>query len=117
VVAAALAADPAINGVFSVNSPSTQGAATALKNAGVSGRVKLVGFDAGLQQVQQLRQGDVAALVAQSPYQIGADGVRDVVDALAGKAVAKSALTPVMVLDKDNLSSPQAQNFVYKTGC
>ncbi|WP_406230495.1 ABC transporter substrate-binding protein [Nocardia sp. NBC_01009] len=117
VVSAALTAEPGITGIFSVNSPSTQGAATSLRNAGVANRVKLIGFDAGPQQIEQLKQGSVAALVAQSPYQIGRDGVQYVVDAVAGKEVPKSSLTPVMVIDVKNLESPEAQNFVYKTDC
>jgi ribose transport system substrate-binding protein len=117
VVSSSLTADPTITGIFSVNSPSTQGAATALRNNNAADRVKLVGFDAGPQQIEQLKQGSVAGLVAQSPYQIGSDGVQYVVDAIAGKNVPKDSKTPVMVLDLANLESPEAQKFVYKTEC
>jgi ribose transport system substrate-binding protein len=117
VVSSSLSADPGITGIFSVNSPSSQGAATALRNNNATGRVKLIGFDAGPQQIEQLKHGDVVALVAQSPYQIGADGVQMAVDAIAGHDVPNNSTTPVMVLDKTNVETPEAQKFVYKTEC
>jgi ribose transport system substrate-binding protein len=115
-VSASLAASPDINGIYSVNSPSTQGAATSLRNQGAN-QVKLIGFDAGPQQIQQLQQGSVAALVAQSPYQIGQEGVQAIVNAQAGKPVPRFEKTPVMLIEQQNLNSPQTQQFIYKTNC
>ncbi|UNB52065.1 ABC transporter substrate-binding protein [Mycolicibacterium sp. YH-1] len=117
IVSSSLSADPGINGIFSVNSPSSQGAATALRNNNAAERVKLIGFDAGPQQIEQLKNGAVVALVAQSPYQIGADGVQVAVDAIAGKDVPSDTTTPVMVLDTANVDTPEAQRFIYKTEC
>ena len=37
--------------------------------------MKIVGFDAGPTQVEELEKGDVQALIAQKPADIGAQGV------------------------------------------
>ena len=69
-ISAALAADPDLAGVFATNLFTAQGTATGAKQAG-GDQLKIVGFDAGPDQVKQLEAGDVQALVAQKPYTSG----------------------------------------------
>jgi ribose transport system substrate-binding protein len=64
-VASTLAAHPDLAGIFATNDRSAEGAATGLRNADLVGKVKVVGFDAGDVQVQQLKDGLVQALIAQ----------------------------------------------------
>ena len=85
VISAALAADPDLAGVFATNLFTAQGVATGAKQAGATD-LKIVGFDAGPDQVKQLEAGDVQALVAQQPYTIGYEGVMQAVAALNGAA-------------------------------
>src|SRR5262249_30668946 len=90
IISAALAKDPDLKGVFATNLFTAQGVATGLKQAGKAGTVKLVGFDAGPDQIKQLKAGQVQALVAQKPYDIGVQGVQQAVNAIFGKKVTKS---------------------------
>jgi len=76
VVSAALAKDSDLAGVFATNLFTAQGVATGVKQAGSSATTKVVGFDAGPDQIKQLEAGDVQALVAQKPYDIGVQGVQ-----------------------------------------
>ena len=48
--------------------------------------MKIVGFDAGPKQVQDLKDGVVQALIAQKPATIGADGVQQAYNALYRQA-------------------------------
>ena len=75
---------PDLKGIFAANLFSAEGAATALKQAGKLGKVKIVGFDAGPKQVEDLKAGLVQALIAQQPAQIGKDGVDQALAALDG---------------------------------
>ena len=68
---AALQKDPDIVGVFATNLFSAEGTATGVRQAGARGQVKIVGFDAGPNQVKALKDGTVQALVAQQPSTIG----------------------------------------------
>ena len=73
-VKAALAKNPDLKGIFATNLFSAEGAATGVREAGAKD-VKIVGFDAGPKQVEDLKQGIVQALIAQKPAEIGAMGV------------------------------------------
>jgi len=116
-VSATLAAHPDLAGIYATNDRSAEGAATGLRNAGKVGTVKMVAFDAGPEQVQQLQQGLVQTLIAQQPRQIGADAVDAIAAALAGKPVQKAVTTKTITITKDNLSQPDVQTALYKLSC
>ena len=115
-ITAALAKDPDIVGVFAGNLFSAAGSGTGIRQAGKTDQVKLVGFDAGPDQIKQLKDGTVSALIAQDPYQIGVDGVDQAVAALKGEQVTPTIQTGFHVLTKDNIDGDGAQ-YVYKSSC
>jgi ribose transport system substrate-binding protein len=83
-IGAQLQKDPDLVGVFATNLFSAEGSATGVRQAGKSGQVQVVGFDAGPNQMQALREGTVQALVAQDPGLIGKFGIDEAVTALEG---------------------------------
>jgi ribose transport system substrate-binding protein len=115
IVTSTLAKNPDLTGIFATNLFGAEGAATGLRQAGKLGKVKIVGFDAGPKQVEDLKQGVVQALIAQEPATIGKDGVDQVLNALDGKPVTKKIGTGFSVITKKNLSS--SQDKVYKASC
>jgi ribose transport system substrate-binding protein len=117
VISAALAKNPDLAGVFATNLFTAQGVATGVKQAGKSGKVKIVGFDAGPDQIKQLEAGDVQALVAQKPFDIGKQGVEQAINALDGKPVTKSIETESLIVTKDNMSEPDVSKYIYKSNC
>ncbi len=117
IITAALKKDPDIAGVFATNLFSAQGVATGLKQAGASGKVKMVGFDAGPDQIKQLVAGDVQALVAQQPYDIGYQGIEQAVNSLDGKTVTDKIATEALIVTKDNMADPEVAKYIYKSGC
>jgi ribose transport system substrate-binding protein len=117
VTSAALQKDPDIVGIFATNLFSAEGAATAVRQAGKSGAVKIVGFDADPDQISALKDGTVQALIAQQPYQIGTAAVDQAVNALQGKPVTKKIGTKFAILTKANLNSSASQAAIYKTSC
>ena len=86
---AALQKDPDLVGIFATNLFAAEGSATGLRQAGKAGEVKIVGFDAGPNQVKALKEGTVQALVAQQPATIGQYGVDAAVAALDGTDVPR----------------------------
>ncbi len=117
VVSAALAKDPDLQGVFATNLFTAQGVATGVKQAGKSGKVKVVGFDAGPDQIKQLEAGDVQALVAQKPYDIGKQGVEQALAALDGKALTANIQTESLVVTQANMNDPEVSKYIYKSNC
>jgi ribose transport system substrate-binding protein len=115
IVTATLSKHPDLKGIFATNLFSAEGSATALRQAGKLGDVKIVGFDAGPKQVEDLKDGLVQALIAQKPADIGSQGVEQAYNALEGKETTKKIGTDFEVITKDNLSSKQ--DVLYKPSC
>jgi ribose transport system substrate-binding protein len=117
IIQAELQANPDLVGVFATNLFSAQGTATGVRAAGKTGQVKVVGFDAGPDQIKQLQQGDVQALVAQKPYDIGVQGVAQAANAVEGKPVTAGIATESLIVTKDNMSDPNVSKYIYKDKC
>jgi ribose transport system substrate-binding protein len=115
IVKSILARNPDLKGIFATNLFSAEGAASGLKEAGKLGKVKIIGFDAGPKQVQDLKQGLVQGLIAQKPAQIGSLGVQQAVAALDDKPTKKKIATGFVSITKDNLA--QNQDALYKSHC
>jgi ribose transport system substrate-binding protein len=115
IVTSTLAKNPDLTGIFATNLFGAEGAATGLRQAGKLGKVKIVGFDAGPKQVQDLKDGVVQALIAQQPANIGKQGVDQVINALNGQPVQKKIATGFSVITQKNLSS--SQDKLYKASC
>jgi ribose transport system substrate-binding protein len=117
VTLAALQKNPGIVGIFATNLFSAEGAATGIRQAGKSGKVKVVGFDADPDQVTALKQGTVQALIAQHPYDIGTNAVQQALNALTGKPTTAKIGTKFTIITQANMTSPQSQAAIYKTAC
>ena len=115
IIKAQLAKNPDLKGVFATNLFSAEGTANGVREAGKQGDVKIVGFDAGPAQVEQLEKGDVQALIAQKPGDIGAQGVEQAVKALDGEETTPKIGTESVTITKDNLS--ESQDSLYKSSC
>lgn len=111
---ATLSANPDLAGVFAASTPAGDGANNAIRDAGKAGQVKIVGFDAGPAQVEQLQTGLVQALVAQKAADIGATAVQQAYNSLTGKPV-----TPKTVTDFASLTAATAKDspYVYRSAC
>jgi ribose transport system substrate-binding protein len=117
IVSAALQKDPDIVGIFASNLFSAEGAATGIRQAGKQDKVKVVGFDAGPDQIKALQDGTVQALIAQQPGTIGTDGVQQAIKALKGEPTTESIKTGFTIITKDNLNSAEGQAAAYKASC
>jgi ribose transport system substrate-binding protein len=116
-VSSTLAAHPDLAGIFATNDRSAEGAATGLRNANKVGEVKVVGFDTGPSQVKQLEDGLVQALIGQSPYQIGVEGVDVIAKSLQGQSVEHKVTTGTVTITKENLHAPETKKGLYLDKC
>ncbi|MDE2200508.1 MAG: substrate-binding domain-containing protein [Rhodospirillales bacterium] len=117
IVTATIAANPDLAGIFTITTNNTEGAATGVREAGLVGKVKIVGFDTSDPIVEDIRQGIVTADVVQYPFHVGQLGVEMMVQALEGKAVEREVHTPFVIATKANIDTPEVQKFVYKMNC
>lgn len=115
--AAALQRDPDIIGIFGTSGNETQGAATAVRQAGLQGKITVVGVDAYPSQVEAMRAGDVQVLIAQDVDKIGEQQVMQAYNAIEGKPVEKKVLATARVVTPDTLDTPEGQAALYKSKC
>lgn len=101
-----------IQGIFLVNETSTGGMLLALQDAGLAGKVKLVGFDGTPALVAAMRAGELHAFALQNPFGMAALGVETMVDHLLGKAVPKRVDTGVLVVTPANLDTPEVRELL-----
>jgi simple sugar transport system substrate-binding protein/ribose transport system substrate-binding protein len=82
-----LTAHPEINVIWACNDGSTIGAAMAVKQAGLQGKVFVFGYDGGDQQTAMILSGDniLIGVVAQDPYAQGYRAVESLALTLQGK--------------------------------
>ena len=116
IVSAALQKNPDIVGIFASNLFSAEGSATGIRQAGKQGKVKIVGFDAGPDQIKALRDGTVQALIAQQPGTIGKDGVQQAIKALKGEPTTPKIGTGFTIITKANLNGA-GKAAAYKANC
>ncbi len=114
-VSSELAAHPDLSGIFAINTLTAEGVGTGLRQAGATGKVKVVGFDASPQSVQQLQANTVQALIAQQPALEGQEGVDQAVLALTGKANTSQIGTRLVAITQSNL--PHMGAYLYKGSC
>lgn len=97
-----LTSKPNVKGVFAANDLMALGAAEAVKARGKTGQVLLVGFDAIPEAAQAILRGELAASVAQNPYNMGKFGVESAVKVLRGQSVPKRIDTGTTLVTKRN---------------
>ena len=107
---------PDLSGIFGANVFSAEGAAQAVKNANLSGTVKIANFDAPVQAIEDLRAGAVDLVIAQKPADMGTTGIDYALQAISGDTsqIQKRVPTGYVVITRDNVDSPESQAAIYK---
>jgi len=107
---------PDLSGIFGANLFSAEGAAQAVKNANLSGTVKIANFDAPVQAIEDLRAGAVDLVIAQKPADMGTTGIDYALQAISGDTsqIQKRVPTGYVVITRDNVDSPESQAAIYK---
>lgn len=115
--AARLQANSDLGGIFGTNLFGAEGAAQAVKNAGLSGTVKVANFDAPEQAIEDLKNNVVDIVIAQLPYQMGEVGVEYAMAAIGGdtSGIKKRFPTDYVIITRDNVDSDEAQKAIYKS--
>lgn len=99
-----LQAQDTIDGVFAHNDEMVLGAIEAATAAGRAENIVFVGFDAVDDAVNAVREGTLAATVAQQPALIGRLGVETAVGFLSGEETADSIPVDLELVTQESLS-------------
>jgi ribose transport system substrate-binding protein len=116
-VTAALSANPDLAGVYATHETAANGASSAIKAAGKTGEVKLIGFDSAPNQIADLKKGVYDGLIAQAPFNMGYYSVKLVAEAIRGAvdtaAVVHDNPTGLYGITAENVDDPATTPWIY----
>lgn len=98
-----------VQGWFCPCEPVTAGTAQAVKNAGLAGKIKIVGFDSGPDVMTAMREGLVHGLVVQDPINMGYLGVKTIRSVLKGEKVESRIPTGEYLVTPENIEEPRSK--------
>lgn len=103
-----------LKGIFGTNEGSAIGVVNAAQEMNKKGKIVIVGFDSGKQQLDAIRDGLEYGAVTQNPVGIGYETVKAAVEATEGKELPKTIDTGFYWYDKDNIDSAEIKAAVYE---
>lgn len=100
--------------VFASASRATMAMIKAVREAGLTGKVKVVGFGTYFPEdaVKAFEEGILYGWIAQQPKSLGVNGVKSAVALLAGTGVPPVVRPDFMLITRDNYKSPAVQALI-----
>ena len=111
---AILQTNPNLKGIFGANEGSAIGVLNGVKESGKTGKVVVIGYDSGQQQLDAIRSGAEAGAITQDPIGIGYKCVDSAVKAIKGETLPKTIDTGFHYYDKTNIDDPAIAALLYK---
>ena len=102
-----------LDGVFGANLFSALGAANGVQQAGQTGKIRVVAFDAPTSIIDNINSGLVDLAIAQHPAEIGYFGVMAAYAHLTGNSIPTAIGTGFTVIDKSNVGDKKVAKFIY----
>jgi ribose transport system substrate-binding protein len=99
-------------GVFCSNESATYGMLLALRQEGLAGKVRFVGFDSSPPLVEALKAGEIDALIVQDPRKMGVLAVRTLEAHRKGEKIETTIDTGVVLVTREKLSDPAIQKLL-----
>jgi ribose transport system substrate-binding protein len=111
---AIIQAHPNLKGFFGANEGSIIGVLNAVKELGMEGKITVIGYDSGKQQMDAIRSGAQAGAITQNPIGIGYKCVEAAYKAYKGESLPKTIDTGFMWYDKTNIDSEEIKAVLYE---
>ena len=107
--------NPRINVIVGFNEWMTLGVGNAVKNLGLSKKVRSVGFDSNLISVGMLETGEMDALIVQNPFAIGYLGFEKAAALISGESLpSREIYTDVTTVTKENIFDNDIQKILFR---
>ncbi|MDD3218805.1 MAG: substrate-binding domain-containing protein [Lachnospiraceae bacterium] len=98
-----LISTPDIDGVFCINDPAAIGCSAAVKSAGKSDQIKIVGFDGSEEGIDLIKAGEMLGSTTQYPYEMGKTALEAGNSYLSGEEIDNEIIIDVGYIDLENL--------------
>ncbi len=104
---------PDIDLVAGLNEYSAVGAARAIKAENRQDRIRVVGIDSSLEEIQFLEEGIFEIIVIQNPFKMGYLGVEAAAKILNGEKVVKKVDSGCELITKDSVYTEENQKLLF----
>jgi len=111
---ALLAGNPDLAGIIATDDDGSVAAANEVEAAGRRGRVVVVGFDSGREQLAAVRSGAIAGAVTQNPYLMGHTAVEKAVAAMEGRHLSAVYYSGHSWYDRATMTDPEVSRALYE---
>jgi len=106
--------NPELKGFFGANEGSIIGVLNAVQELGMKGKLVVIGYDSGQQQMEAIRSGLEAGAITQDPIGIGYKAVEAAVKAVKGETLPLFIDTGFHWFDATNIDDPVIAALLYK---
>ena len=111
---AVIQGNPELKGFFGANEGSIIGVMNAVQEFGMKGKLVVIGYDSGQQQMEAIRSGLLAGAITQDPIGIGYKAVEAAVKAVKGETLPLFIDTGFHWYDATNIDDPVIAALLYK---
>jgi ribose transport system substrate-binding protein len=111
---AIIAANPDLKGMYGSNEGAAIGVVHAVQELGITGKLKIVGFDSGKDQIDAINSGLMTGAITQNPVGIGYETVKAAVAVIKGQTVSKNIDTGFYWYDKTNITDSKITPLLYQ---
>lgn len=102
-----------LQGIVGLNETSTVGAGRAIRDLGLAGQIKLIGFDSSMNEVKLLEEGVMQATIVQKPFNMGYLGIKTAVEVLRKERIPDIIDTGSVIITKDNMYMDENQKLLF----
>jgi len=104
---------PQMNVIIGLNEYSSVGAARAVTDLGMSGRIKMIGFDSSIKEVEYLEDGTFEAIVVQKPLNMGYLCVETAVSLLNKEKIPQYVNSGSALITKKTMYTEENQKLLF----
>jgi len=111
---AIIQAHPRLKGIFGANEGSAIGVINAVKEMNKVGKIVVIGYDSGKQQIEAIKSGLMKGAITQNPVGMGYMAVEAAVKAIKGEKLPKFIDSGFYWYDKTNIDDPKIKECLYE---
>lgn len=104
---------PDISFIFGTNEYASVGSANAIKDMGLAGKVKMIGFDNSLEEAQLLEEGVFEAIMIQKPFNMGYLGIEQALHVIRGETYTRSVDSGSEIITTENMYTRENQKLLF----
>jgi ribose transport system substrate-binding protein len=104
---------PDISLIAGLNEYSAVGVARAIRDLNLTDRIKVVGTDSSLEEIQMLEEGIFEGIVIQNPFKMGYMGVDVTMKLLKGEKTLKNVDSGCELITRENVYTEENQKLLF----